>query len=66
MPKFIITVCGEPKEIEEFKTKEAAEDHAEELWLDETDHDWVVEPYTKELAIEYGLEEEEDEEDDAA
>jgi hypothetical protein len=61
--KWIITVEGEGKEIFEGSQNEA-ESRAEEIWLEETTHDWVVEPYTKELAVETGLEDEEDEEDE--
>lgn len=60
MPKFIIDYNGE-FEIIEVKDHAAAENVAFERWLESADQDYGVKPYSPQLAKEYGLDEEEDE-----
>ena len=58
MPKFIIVVNSEAVEVFE-GSKHEAESRAYEMWLDTADQDYGVEPYTKQAAKDYGLEEDE-------
>lgn len=57
MPKFIIDVLGEA-EIIEAEDLAAAEDVAQQSWMDNVQQDWGAQPYTKALAVEMGLEDE--------
>jgi len=61
MPKFIIIYAG-VYEVVEAKDNEAAEKLAYQAWIEYIEHDYGVEDYSKEYAIELGLEEPDEEE----
>ena len=59
MPKFIIW-DGQEYTVEDCKNADEAAQLAYERWLEGADQDYKAEPYSKDLAKEYGLEDEDD------